>query len=127
MRATEEAAARAGKDFPAHQQALSVVAELNAQLRASKLILQLQLAFEQQEGVVKTKNNYTSIKGDGRLRIRKRWFMELKPVDMDRCFVTNTVIYYGSGKEHPPEGHPKLHLLIQSNEEHRVGQAVREI
>lgn len=43
MRAAEEAAARAGKDTPAHKQALSVVAKLNAQLRASKVLLQSQL------------------------------------------------------------------------------------
>ena len=38
LRAAEEAAARAGKDTPAHKQALSVVAKLNAQLRAHKLV-----------------------------------------------------------------------------------------
>lgn len=46
MRAAEEAAARAGKDTPAHKQALNVVAKLNAQLRASKLVLQSQLQAE---------------------------------------------------------------------------------
>lgn len=46
MRAAEEAAARAGKDTPAHKQALNVVAKLNAQLRASKLVLQSQLQTE---------------------------------------------------------------------------------
>jgi hypothetical protein len=29
-------------------------------------------------------------------------------------------IYYESGKEPPLEGPPKLHLLIESNEEYRV-------
>jgi ATP-dependent RNA helicase DDX46/PRP5 len=29
-------------------------------------------------------------------------------------------IYYEQGKEPPPEGPPKLHLLIESNEEFRV-------
>lgn len=43
MRAAEEAAARAGKDTPAHKQAITVVTKLNAQLRASKLLLQSQL------------------------------------------------------------------------------------
>lgn len=47
MRAAEEAAARAGKDTPAHKQALNVVAKLNAQLRASKLVLQSQLQAEE--------------------------------------------------------------------------------
>jgi hypothetical protein len=31
-----------------------------------------------------------------------------------------TGIYYEQGKEPPPEGPPKLHLLIESNEEFRV-------
>jgi ATP-dependent RNA helicase DDX46/PRP5 len=31
-----------------------------------------------------------------------------------------TGIYYEAGKEPPPEGPPKLHLLIESNEEYRV-------
>lgn len=46
LRAAEEAAARASKDSPAHKQALSVVAKLNAQLRASKVALQAQLQAE---------------------------------------------------------------------------------
>jgi ATP-dependent RNA helicase DDX46/PRP5 len=47
VRAAEEAAARAGKDTAAHKQALSVVAKLNAQMRASKLVLQSQLQAEE--------------------------------------------------------------------------------
>jgi ATP-dependent RNA helicase DDX46/PRP5 len=47
MRAAEEAAARAGKDTAAHKQALSVVSKLNAQMRASKLVLQSQLQAEE--------------------------------------------------------------------------------
>jgi hypothetical protein len=43
LRAAEEAAARAGKDSPAHKQANSVVAKLNAQMRAHKLAQQAQL------------------------------------------------------------------------------------
>ena len=43
LRDAEEAAARAGKDTPAHKTALSVVAKLNAQLRAHKLVAQSQL------------------------------------------------------------------------------------
>lgn len=47
MKAAEDAAARAGKDTAAHKQALSVVAKLNAQLRASKLVLQSQLQADE--------------------------------------------------------------------------------
>jgi ATP-dependent RNA helicase DDX46/PRP5 len=39
LRAAEEAAARAGKDTAAYRQAQSVVAKLNAQVRASKLMI----------------------------------------------------------------------------------------
>ncbi|KDQ20524.1 hypothetical protein BOTBODRAFT_100988 [Botryobasidium botryosum FD-172 SS1] len=48
-------------------------------------------------------------------------------IDMTGASVTNKGIYYDSGKEPPPEGPPKLHLLIESNDEFRVEQAVREI
>lgn len=34
--------------------------------------------------------------------------------------MTNKGIYYENGKEPPLEGPPKLHLLIESNEEYRV-------
>jgi ATP-dependent RNA helicase DDX46/PRP5 len=46
---------------------------------------------------------------------------------MTGASVTNKGIYYEPGKEAPAEGPPKLHLLIESNEERRVEQAVREI
>lgn len=47
LRAAEEAAARAaGKDTAVHKQALSVVAKLNAQLRAHKLVAQSQLQLD---------------------------------------------------------------------------------
>ena len=47
LRAAEEAAARAGKDTPAHKQALSVVAKLNAQLRAYKLVAASQMQLHE--------------------------------------------------------------------------------
>jgi ATP-dependent RNA helicase DDX46/PRP5 len=50
VKVAEEAAARAGKDTPAHKQALSVVAKLNAQMRASKLLLQSALQSEDVSG-----------------------------------------------------------------------------
>ncbi|ETW84578.1 hypothetical protein HETIRDRAFT_473278 [Heterobasidion irregulare TC 32-1] len=48
-------------------------------------------------------------------------------IDMTGASVTNKGIYYEQGKEPPSEGPPKLHLLIESNEEWRVEHAVREI
>lgn len=56
VRAAEEAAARAGKDTAAHKQASSVVAKLNAQMRASKLVLQSQLQAEESGKKLTTTN-----------------------------------------------------------------------
>ncbi|KIY52337.1 P-loop containing nucleoside triphosphate hydrolase protein [Fistulina hepatica ATCC 64428] len=48
-------------------------------------------------------------------------------IEMTGASVTNKGIYYESGKEPPLDGPPKLHLLVESNDEFRVEQAVREI
>ncbi|KAF5387718.1 hypothetical protein D9615_000271 [Tricholomella constricta] len=136
MRAAEEAAARAGKDTAAHKQALSVVAKLNAQMRATKLVLQsqLQAAAEDPSG---RKANPDSTDFHAIIPIndypqKARWRVTNKEtmvqlIDMTGASVTNKGIYYEHGKEPPYEGPPKLHLLIESNEEFRVEQAVREI
>lgn len=57
MRAAEEAAARAGKDTAAQKQAMSVVAKLNAQLRASKLLFQQIQNQPQTEDTMARKTN----------------------------------------------------------------------
>ena len=43
---------------------------------------------------------------------------------MTGASVTNKGIFYEHGKEPPLEGPPKLHLLIESNEEYRVRDLV---
>ncbi|KAF8803654.1 P-loop containing nucleoside triphosphate hydrolase protein [Phlegmacium glaucopus] len=136
MRAAEEAAARAGKDTAAHKQALSVVAKLNAQMRASKLVLQSQLQAEE-SGLRKPSTNLDSTDFHAIIPIndypqKARWRVTNKEtmvqlIDMTGASVTNKGIFYEHGKEPPLEGPPKLHLLIESNEEYRVEQAVREI
>ncbi|KAI9056555.1 P-loop containing nucleoside triphosphate hydrolase protein [Trametes sanguinea] len=134
LRAAQEAAERAGKDTPAHKQALSVVAKLNAQLRAHKLVAQSQLQHEE----LTTKRNaidateFHAIIPINDYPQKARWRVTNKEtmvqlIDMTGASVTNKGIYYEPGKEPPPEGPPKLHLLIESNEEWRVEQAVREI
>ena len=51
----------------------------------------------------------------------------LQLIEMTGASVTNKGVFYEAGKE-PPEGAlPKLHLLIESNDEFRVETAVREI
>lgn len=52
-----------------------------------------------------------------RLPIRVSAFDVRMNMGLDVAFIG---IYYESGKEPPAEGPPKLHLLIESNEEFRV-------
>ncbi|KAF9534173.1 P-loop containing nucleoside triphosphate hydrolase protein [Crepidotus variabilis] len=137
MKAAEEAAARSGKDTAAHKQALSVVAKLNAQLRASKLVLQSQLQADEMGLGQARKANPDSTDFHAIIPIndypqKARWRVTNKEtmvqlIDMTGASVTNKGIYYEPNKEPPTEGPPKLHLLIESNEEFRVEQAVREI
>ncbi|KAH7916330.1 P-loop containing nucleoside triphosphate hydrolase protein [Hygrophoropsis aurantiaca] len=137
IKAAQEAAARAGNDTAAQKQALSVVAKLNAQLKASKLVLQSQLQFAASEESGGRKINPDSTDFHAIIPIndypqKARWRVTNKEtmvqlIDMTGASVTNKGIYYEQGKEPPPEGPPKLHLLIESNEEYRVEQAVREI
>ncbi|THH33581.1 hypothetical protein EUX98_g537 [Antrodiella citrinella] len=133
LRAAEEAAAKAGKDTAAHKQAMSVVAKINAQMRASKLVAQsqqLQQHDDKKPSADATEfhaiipiNDYPQ---KARWRVTNKETM-VQLIDMTGASVTNKGIYYESGKEPPYDGPPKLHLLIESNEEWRVEQAVREI
>ncbi|KAF6762360.1 pre-mRNA-processing ATP-dependent RNA helicase PRP5 [Ephemerocybe angulata] len=136
MRAAEEAVARAGKDTAVHKQALSVVAKLNAQLRASKLLFQSQMQQAPEESMARKTNpdstDFHAIIPINDYPQKARWRVTNKEtmvqlIDMTGASVTNKGIYYEPGKEPPPDGPPKLHLLIESNEERRVEQAVREI
>ncbi|TDL29704.1 P-loop containing nucleoside triphosphate hydrolase protein [Rickenella mellea] len=131
LRAAEEAAARSGKDSAAHKQAQSVVAKLNAQMRASKLMLANAAAFDT-KGKDPDATDFHAIIPINDYPQKARWRVTNKEtmvqlIDITGASVTNKGIYYESGKEPPPEGPPKLHLLVESNEEYRVEQAVREI
>ncbi|KIJ37370.1 hypothetical protein M422DRAFT_69318 [Sphaerobolus stellatus SS14] len=127
LRAAEEAAARAGKDTAAYRQAQSVIAKLNAQVRASKIQSHVEGAKKDPDATdfhaIIPINDYPQ---KARWRVTNKETM-VQLIDMTGASVTNKGIYYESGKEPPPEGPPKLHLLIESNEEWRVEQAVREI
>jgi ATP-dependent RNA helicase DDX46/PRP5 len=135
LRAAEEAASKTGKDSAAYRQAQSVIAKLNAQVRATKLMLQSQMQLDEVAGR-KPKDpdatDYHAIVPINDYPQKARWKVTNKEtmvqlIDMTGASVTNKGIYYESGKEPPPEGPPKLHLLVESNDEHRVEQAVREI
>lgn len=145
LKAAEEAAARAGKDTPAAKQALSVVAKLNAQLRAHRLVAQSQALHE--DAPLKKPNpdstEFHAIIPINDYPQKARWKVTNKEtmvqlVDMTGASVTNKGnfhtfvilsqpvdvccpgIYYETGKEPPSDGPPKLHLLIESNDEFRV-------
>ncbi|KAF8450382.1 P-loop containing nucleoside triphosphate hydrolase protein [Boletus edulis BED1] len=134
IKTAQDAANRAGKDSPAQRQALSVVAKLNAQLKAMKLVLQSQIQHEESGGrkVNPDSTDFHAIIPINDYPQKARWRVTNKEtmvqlIDMTGASVTNKGIYYESGKEPPSEGPPKLHLLVESNEEYRVEQAVREI
>ncbi|RPD67043.1 P-loop containing nucleoside triphosphate hydrolase protein [Lentinus tigrinus ALCF2SS1-6] len=134
LRQAQEDAERAGKDTVAHKQALSVVAKLNAQLRAHKLVAQSQIQHEEltSKRTAIDATEFHAIIPINDYPQKARWRVTNKEtmvqlIDMTGASVTNKGIYYEPGKEPPPEGPPKLHLLIESNEEWRVEQAVREI
>ena len=50
--------------------------------------------------------------------------LPLQLIEQSGASVTNKGIYYESGKEPPSEGPPKLHLLIESNDEYRVSAKI---
>jgi len=135
LRAAEEAAAKAGKDTAAFKQAQSVVAKLNAQVRAAKLALQAQTAASSDDGKKPKDPDATDFHAiipindypqKARWRVTNKETM-VQLVDMTGASVTNKGIYYEPGKEPTGDQPPKLHLLIESNDEFRVEQAVREI
>lgn len=140
IKVAEDAGNRAGKDTPAYKQAQSVIAKLNAQLRATRLVLQSQLQAAENPamqksligGVTPDSTEFHAIIPINDYPQKARWRVTNKEtmsqlIDMTGASVTNKGIYYEPGKEPPVEGPPKLHLLIESNDEFRVEQAVREI
>ncbi|KAJ3728992.1 hypothetical protein DFJ43DRAFT_1040836 [Lentinula guzmanii] len=69
-------------------------------------------------GVMDKKNNPDSTDFHAIIPInnypqKARWRL----IDMTGASVTNKGIYYDQGKEPPLEGPPKLHLLVESNED----------
>ncbi|GAB1519707.1 pre-mRNA processing RNA-helicase [Rhizoctonia solani] len=135
LKAAQEAAARiTSKDSAAYRQAQSVVAKFNAQLRATKLMAQSQSQLDDAGRKPKDPDatDFHAIIPINDYPQKARWRVTNKEtmvqlIDMTGASVTNKGIYYEPGKEPPLEGPPKLHLLVESNDEFRVEQAVREI
>jgi len=133
LRAAEEGAAKAG-NTAAFKQAQSVIAKLNAQVRATKLALQNATMSDDSGRKPKDPDatDFHAIIPINDYPQKARWRVTNKEtmvqlVDITGASVTNKGIYYESGKEPGPDQPPKLHLLIESNDEFRVEQAVREI
>jgi len=137
IKEAEDAAARAGKDTPAYKQATTVIAKLNAQLRAQKFVLQSQIQAAEnapaRPQVTGDVSEYHAVIPINDYPQKARWRVTNKEtmvnlIEITGASVTNKGIFYEPGKE--PSGledPPKLHLLVESNEEWRVEQAVREI
>ncbi|KAG9051005.1 pre-mRNA processing RNA-helicase [Tulasnella sp. UAMH 9824] len=129
------AKAEPSKDASAFERAQSVIAKLNAQVKATKLAMQGQSSADDAAGrkpkdpdatdfhAIIPINDYPQ---KARWRVTNKETM-VQLVDLTGASVTNKGIYYEPGKEPGPDQPPKLHLLIESNDEFRVEQAVREI
>lgn len=167
LKAAQEAAARiTSKDSAVYRQAQSVIAKFNAQLRATKLMVQSQVQLDDVAGRkpkdpdatdfhaiipindypqkarwrVTNKETMVQVCIGPRMIVYHLLICLLFPVDRyDGCFCYKqrfvgaqtafpgqvsklqfAGIYYEPGKEPPPEGPPKLHLLVESNDEFRV-------
>ncbi len=150
-KAEEDAAKARGKDAAALEKAQAVIAKLNAQVRATKLALQAQtVAEDQRKPKDPDATDFHAIIPINDYPQKARWRVTNKEtmvqlVDITGASVTNkgrpfksilskpltmvlsSGIYYEPGKEPGSDQPPKLHLLIESNDEFRVEQAVREI
>jgi len=131
IKAMQEEAARQDKNSNEYRKAMSVIAKLNAQLRASKLV-STHAALDDSRKKDPDATDYHAIIPINDYPQKARWRVTNKEtmsqlIEQSGASVTNKGIYYEPGKEPPSEGPPKLHLLIESNDEYRVEHAVREI
>ena len=90
LRVAEEAVARAGKDTPAYKQALSVVAKLNAQIRAARLVAQSQAAFEAKGGKDPDATDFHAIIPINDYPQKARWRVTNKETTTQVCFAPMT-------------------------------------
>ncbi|KAG8769865.1 pre-mRNA processing RNA-helicase [Serendipita sp. 405] len=135
LKAMEDEAARQDKNGPDYRKAMAVITKLNVQLRAAKLMSGFGVLDEAAAAARKKDPDATDFHAIIPINDypqKARWKVTNKEtmsalIEATGASVTNKGIYYEAGKEPPMEGPPKLHLLIESNDEFRVEQAVREI
>jgi len=134
MRDAEEIAQKSGRNSSAYKTAQNGVAKLNALIRASKLALHGS-SGEESSGKKRDVDisEFHAVVPINDYPQKARWKVTNKEtmsqlVEETGASVTNKGIYYESGKEPSgAEAPPKLHLLVESNDEMKVEHAVREI
>ncbi|PLW50472.1 hypothetical protein PCASD_01365 [Puccinia coronata f. sp. avenae] len=145
LKAAQAAAQAKGLDASGIARAQNVVADLNAKLRSMIAAKNAQA----QAGNHDSNNNSNNNMNNNRSKDpdatdfhaivpindypqKARWKVTNKEtmvqlVDSTGASVTNKGVFYEKGKEPGPDEPPKLHLLVESNEEWRVQRAITEI
>ncbi|KAI8447970.1 hypothetical protein BY996DRAFT_6433455 [Phakopsora pachyrhizi] len=136
LKAAQEAAQAKGLDASGIARAQSVVADLNAKLRSLVAAKNAQAAqagnHENNRSKDPDATDFHAIVPINDYPQKARWKVTNKEtmvqlVESTGASVTNKGIFYDKGKEPGPDDPPKLHLLVESNEEWRVQRAITEI
>ena len=137
LKAAESAANKAGIDATGISKAQSVIARLTASIQAKK---QQQFGHRPDaDGDVDAARRRDPDATDFHAVVpindypqKARWKVTNKEtmvtlIETTGASITNKGVYYDKGKEPGPDDPPKLHLLIESNDEMRVRLAISEI
>ncbi|OAV90016.1 hypothetical protein PTTG_07439 [Puccinia triticina 1-1 BBBD Race 1] len=143
LKAAQAAAQAKGLDASGIARAQNVVADLNAKLRSMIAAKNAQAQAGNHESANNLNNNNNRSKDPDATDFhaivpindypqKARWKVTNKEtmvqlVDSTGASVTNKGVFYEKGKEPGPDEPPKLHLLVESNEEWRVQRAITEI
>ncbi|POW07150.1 hypothetical protein PSHT_10075 [Puccinia striiformis] len=144
LKAAQAAAQAKGLDASGISRAQNVVADLNAKLRSMIAAKNAQAQAGNHESTNNNLNNNNNRSKDpdatdfhaivpiNDYPQKARWKVTNKEtmvqlVDSTGASVTNKGVFYEKGKEPGPDEPPKLHLLVESNEEWRVQRAITEI
>ncbi|KAG0140480.1 hypothetical protein CROQUDRAFT_53185 [Cronartium quercuum f. sp. fusiforme G11] len=135
LKAAQAAAQAKGLDASGIARAQNVVADLNAKLRSMIAAKNAQAQAGNHENP-RSKDpdatDFHAIVPINDYPQKARWKVTNKEtmvqlVDSTGASVTNKGVFYEKGKEPGPDEPPKLHLLVESNEEWRVQRAITEI
>lgn len=143
LKAAQAAAQAKGLDASGIARAQNVVADLNAKLRSMIAAKNAQAQAGNNDSANSNNSNNNRSKDPDATDFhaivpindypqKARWKVTNKEtmvqlVDSTGASVTNKGVFYEKGKEPGPDEPPKLHLLVESNEEWRVQRAITEI